>query len=65
MERTDELPLAPHTMGQLALEAALREVEIGQFLAEIIAAMVNKGLFPLVLDHSDPATDRVAAEELS
>ena len=65
MERMDELPLAPHTMGRLALEAALREVEIGQFIAEIITAMVNKGLFPLVLDHSDPATDRVAAEELS
>jgi hypothetical protein len=40
-------------------------MRIGELIAEIITAMVNKGLFPLVLDHSDPATDRAAAEELS
>jgi hypothetical protein len=65
MERTDELSLTPHAIRQLALEAALRDVRIGELIADIITAMVNKGLFPLVLDHSDPATDRVAAEELS
>jgi hypothetical protein len=65
MERTDELSLTPHAIRQLALEAALRDVRIGELIAEIITAMVNKGLFPLVLDHSDPATDRAAAEELS
>jgi hypothetical protein len=54
IERIDELPLALHTMGQLALEAALREVEIGELITEIITAMVNKELFPLVLDNSDP-----------
>jgi hypothetical protein len=65
MERTDELSLTPHAIRQLALEAALRDVKIGELIAEIITAMVNKGLFPLVLDHSDPATDRAAAEGLS
>ena len=44
MERTDESPLAPHTMGQLALEAALRRVSIGELIAELITAMVNKDL---------------------
>ena len=65
MEQTHELSLTTHTIGQLALEAALRDVTIGELIAKIITAMVNKGLFPLVLDHSDPATDRAAAEELS
>jgi len=65
MERTDELPLTPHTMGQLALEAALRDVEIGELIAELITAIVNKDLFPPVLDNIAPATDRIAADELS
>jgi hypothetical protein len=65
MERTAELPLTPHTIRRVALEASLRDVKIEELIAEIITAMVNKGLFPLVVDHSDPATDRVVAEELS
>jgi hypothetical protein len=65
MERTDELPLTPQTMGKLALEAALRNVEIGELIAELIAAIVNKDLFPPVLDDIDPETDRIAADELS
>src|SRR5262249_6564821 len=60
--RTAELPLTSHTIRQVALEAALRDVKIEELIAEIITAMVNKGLFPLVVDHSDPVTDRVAAE---
>jgi hypothetical protein len=65
MERTDELPLTVDMIGQLALEAALRRVSIGELIAELITAMVNKDLFPLVLDNIDPATDRIAADELS
>ena len=64
MERTDELPLTSRAIGQLALEAALRDVKIGELIAEIITTMVNKELFPLVLDNSDPK-DRAPAEELS
>jgi len=63
--RTDELPLTLHTMAQLALEAALRDMELGELIAEIITAMVNNDLFPPVLDNSDRATDRIAADELS
>ena len=63
--RTDELPLTLHTMAQLALEAALRDMELGELIAEIITAMVNNDLFPPVLDNSDRATDRTAADELS
>src|SRR5262245_53206699 len=39
MERTDELSLTTHTIGQLALEATLREVTIGELIAAIITAM--------------------------
>ena len=60
MERTDEFPVTPHMMGQLALEAALRDVEIGELIAELITAIVNKDLFPLLLDNIDSATDRIA-----
>jgi hypothetical protein len=36
MERTAELPLTPHTIRQVALEAALRDVKIEELVAEII-----------------------------
>ena len=56
-ERTVELPLAPHTLGQLAVEATIRHVTIGELIAELITAMVrNEDLFPLLLDNI--ATDR-------
>src|SRR5262245_52256338 len=51
MERTHELPLTTHTIGQLALEANLREVTIGELIAAIITAMVDNDLLPLVVDH--------------
>jgi hypothetical protein len=44
MERTDELPLTVDMVGQLALEATLRRVSIGELIAELITAMVNKDL---------------------
>jgi hypothetical protein len=40
-ERTAELPLTPHMMAQLALEAALRNVTIGELIAELIMAIVS------------------------
>jgi hypothetical protein len=51
MERMHELPLTTHTIGQLALEANLREVTIGELIAAIVTAMVDKDLLPLVVDH--------------
>jgi hypothetical protein len=59
-ERTVELPLAPHTIGQLAVEATIRQVTIGELIAELITTMVrNKHLIPQVLDKIDPATDPI------
>jgi hypothetical protein len=56
-ERTAELPLTTHAIGQLALEASIRHVTIGELIAELITAMVrNENLFPLLLDNI--ATDR-------
>jgi hypothetical protein len=54
MERTFELPLTPPTIGQLALEAALRDLKIGELIAELIRAVVNKNLFPLLPDNIGP-----------
>jgi hypothetical protein len=65
MKRTSELPLAVRTIGILALEAALRRVEIGELILELITAIANKDLFLLAIDNIDPATDRIAADELS
>jgi hypothetical protein len=53
MERTHELPLTLHTMAQLALEAAIREVTIGELIAKLIMATVNEDVFPLLLDNTD------------
>jgi hypothetical protein len=54
MERTAELPLTPHTIRHIALEAALRDVKIEEFIAELMTAMVNKDLFSLVPDNIAP-----------
>ena len=51
MERTAELPLTTHTIGQVALAAALRDVTIGELIAELITAMVNKDLFTGARQH--------------
>ena len=47
MGRTAELPLTSHTIGQLALEAALRDVTIGELIAGIITAIVDRDLFDI------------------
>src|SRR5262249_46581803 len=44
MERTAESPLTPHTIRQVALEAALRDVKVEELIAEIITEMVNRDL---------------------
>src|SRR4029450_3057941 len=40
--RTTELPLAHDMIGQLAFEAAFRNVQIGELIGELIVAVVNK-----------------------
>jgi hypothetical protein len=52
MERTSELPLTLDMIGQLAWEAELRDMRIGELIAELIVAMVRKDLFPVVLGKS-------------
>jgi Helix-turn-helix domain of resolvase len=48
-ERTAELPLTSDMIGQLAFEAALRNMRIGELIAELIVAVVKKDLLPAVL----------------
>jgi hypothetical protein len=59
IERTYELPLTTHTIGQLALEAALQGVTIGELFTKLITAILSKDLIPQLLGKTDPATDPV------
>jgi len=52
MERTTEPPLTLDMIGQLAWEAELRDMRIGELIAELIVAMVRKDLFSVVLGKS-------------
>jgi hypothetical protein len=52
--RTTELPLAQNTIGQLAFEAAFRNVTIGELISELIVAVVNKDLLQEALEHNKP-----------
>jgi len=49
-ERTTELPLTHDMIGQLAFEAAFRNVSIGDFIGELIMAVVNQDLLQPVLE---------------
>jgi hypothetical protein len=50
IEQTAELPVTPDTIAHLVLEAALRNMKIGELIAGLIAAIVKKDLFTLLLD---------------
>src|SRR5262245_47970099 len=49
-ERTTELPLTQNMIGQLAFEAAFRNVSIGDFIGELIMAVVNRDLLQPLLE---------------
>jgi hypothetical protein len=49
-ERTTEMPLTHDMIGQLAVEAELRNMKIGQLVSEIIIAVTKDDLFQLVLN---------------
>jgi hypothetical protein len=49
-ERTIESPLTLDEVARLAWEAEFRGMRIGRFIGELIAAMVTKDLFRVVLD---------------
>jgi hypothetical protein len=50
LERTIELPLTLDGVARLAWEAEFRDMRIGQFIGELITAMVTKDVFRVVLD---------------
>src|SRR5262249_24540721 len=49
-ERTSELPLAQAMIGQLALEAQFRNLRIGEFVGDLLTAMMKRDLFQHVLE---------------
>jgi len=54
-ERTTELPLTQNMIGQLAFEAAFRNVTIGELIGQLIVAVADKDLFQTVLQKSSRA----------
>src|SRR5215813_15138711 len=53
-ERTTELPLTQDMIGQLAFEAALRNMRIGELIGELMVVMLKKDLFQRVLQREEP-----------
>jgi hypothetical protein len=51
-ERTTKLAITPLAIGQLALEAGLQDMSIGEFVSELVTARIHKNLFQRVLDIS-------------
>jgi hypothetical protein len=52
-ERTTELPLTPDMIRQLAFEAELRNMRIGELIGELMVAMLKKDLFQTVLQREE------------
>ena len=50
--RTTKLALTPLAIGQLALEAGIRDMRIGEFVSELVTATIQKNLLQRVLDIS-------------
>ena len=53
-ERTTQLPLTQDMVRQLAFEAEFRNMRIGEFIGELIVAMLKKDLFQAVLERNKP-----------
>jgi hypothetical protein len=53
-ERTTELPLSHDMIRQLAFEAELRNMRIGELIGELMVAMLKKDLFQAVLQQEKP-----------
>ena len=53
-ERTTELPLSHGMIRQLAFEAALRNMRIGELIGELMVAMLEKDPFQTVLQREEP-----------
>jgi len=52
-ERTTELPLTHDMIGQLAFEAELRNMRIGELIGELMVVMLKKDLFQTVLQREE------------
>jgi hypothetical protein len=53
-ERLTDLPLDEEIIGELAMEAEIRGMRIGELVGALILEIVKKDLFQLVRDDSDP-----------
>ena len=51
--RTTKLALTPLAIGQLALEAGLRDMRIGEFISELVTGTIQKNFFQRVLIFRD------------
>jgi hypothetical protein len=48
------MPLTQHAVRQLAFEAELRNMRIGELVGEVIVAMLKKDLLQAVLEQKEP-----------
>jgi hypothetical protein len=48
--RTMELPIPGEIIGQLAIEAEVRDMKLPELLSKLLISTVERGLFPLVVD---------------
>jgi hypothetical protein len=53
-DRTTELPLTQDVIGQLAFEAAFRNLTIGELIGQLIVAVANQDLLETVLEYKKP-----------
>ena len=56
--RTTELPLTTSAIGQLKLEAEMRNLSMGQLLAEVASMAIKKGMIEAILH--EPTQERAA-----
>ena len=53
-ERSTDLPLDEEMIGQLAVEAEIRDMRIGELVGALILAIVEGDLYQLVRDDTSP-----------
>src|SRR5262249_17612830 len=61
-QRTTELALTLQTVRQLAFEAEFRNMRIGEFVGEVIVAMLRKNLLQAVLKPNEPRANSSRGE---
>ena len=60
-ERTTELRLTQDMIGQLAFEAAFRNVSVGELIGEIVSGVLTANLLQAVLGRKEPDQGEVAS----